>query len=109
MSYTSSPHLKPFIFISILLFPYSKVRALWTVTALKEEKGGRSGPVKDPEVYNLVDKSESDQGSINVHIKKMFSIETGFQGTMISQFAKVGRWMTEWGVWYFVCLEWENE
>jgi hypothetical protein len=31
-----------------------------------------------------------DQGEINNHLQAIFGIETGFQGTLISQFAKVG-------------------
>ena len=30
-----------------------------------------------------------DQEVVNVHIREIFGIETGFQGTMISQFAKL--------------------
>ncbi|KAI8846733.1 hypothetical protein BC829DRAFT_445043 [Chytridium lagenaria] len=65
------------------------VRAMWSVAATKEEKGLRSGPLKGVEVYNVCDKSESDQGSINAHLQSIFGIETGFQGTLISQFAKL--------------------
>ncbi|KAJ3283567.1 hypothetical protein HK104_010328 [Borealophlyctis nickersoniae] len=64
-------------------------RALWHIAATKEEKGGRSGPVKSPEIYNLADHGATDQGTINQYISKIFGIETGFQGTVISQFAKL--------------------
>ncbi|KAJ3038679.1 hypothetical protein HDV00_000428 [Rhizophlyctis rosea] len=64
-------------------------RALWHVAATKAEKGGRSGPVNPPEIYNLADKGATDQGIINGFIGSIFGIETGFQGTMISQFAKL--------------------
>jgi len=64
-------------------------RALWWVAATKDEKGGRSGPATSPEVYNLADKGATDQGVVNQHIASIFGIETGFQGTLISQFAKL--------------------
>jgi nucleoside-diphosphate-sugar epimerase len=35
------------------------VRALWYIAATKEEKGGRTGPVKAGEIYNLCDKGET--------------------------------------------------
>ena len=59
------------------------------------------------EIYNLADKQDSgalqskvgyaetalmlslDQETINAHIRSIFGIETGFQGTIISNFAKV--------------------
>ena len=60
------------------------------MAATKEEQGGRTGPVKaGGELYNLADKGDTDQGIVNTFIESIFGIETGFQGTMISQFAKV--------------------
>ncbi|KAI9219274.1 NAD-dependent epimerase/dehydratase [Blastocladiella britannica] len=41
------------------------------------------------EVYNLADKQDTDQETINTHIRAIFGIETGFQGSIISQFAKL--------------------
>ncbi|KAL2918560.1 hypothetical protein HK105_201961 [Polyrhizophydium stewartii] len=64
-------------------------RALWHVAATKAENGGRMGPVVAGTVYNLVDKNDTDQGAVNKHIETIFGITTGFQGTMISQFAKL--------------------
>ncbi|TPX38041.1 hypothetical protein SmJEL517_g00044 [Synchytrium microbalum] len=66
------------------------VRALWYVAATKEEQGGRTAPVKaGGETYNFADKGDTDQGAVNTFIESIFGIETGFQGTMISQFAKL--------------------
>ena len=74
------------------------------MTATKEEKGGRKRPVTKCEIYNLADKGDTsninryslshffylaDQGIMNDFIKEIFGISTGFQGTMISQLAKV--------------------
>ncbi|KAI8819668.1 uncharacterized protein EV422DRAFT_588472 [Fimicolochytrium jonesii] len=65
------------------------VRGIWHVTGTTAEKGGRTGPVASPEIYNLADHNETDQGKVNELIKALFGIDTGFQGTMISQFAKL--------------------
>lgn len=40
-------------------------------------------------VYNLADKSDLDQGKSNKLIEKIFAIETGFLGSMVSNLAKV--------------------
>ncbi|KAJ3399720.1 hypothetical protein HDU80_007657 [Chytriomyces hyalinus] len=65
------------------------VRAMWGATVQVADGGLRKEPITKPELYNVCDKSESDQGSINEVIKSIFGIETGFQGTIISQFAKL--------------------
>lgn len=64
---------------------------MWHVAATTAEKGGRSAPVTagQVEIYNVCDKGDTDQGSINKILESIFGIETGFQGTMISTFAKV--------------------
>ena len=41
------------------------------------------------QVYNLCDKGDTDQETINAIIRKLFKVETGFQGTIISNFAKL--------------------
>ncbi|KAI9340005.1 hypothetical protein BDR26DRAFT_861949 [Obelidium mucronatum] len=65
-------------------------RGIWASTVMEADGGSRKTPIaKGGEVYNLCDKSDSDQGSINEVIKAIFGIETGFQGTIISQFAKL--------------------
>ncbi|KAJ1531186.1 hypothetical protein HK405_001553 [Cladochytrium tenue] len=64
-------------------------RALWAVAALDSEGGLRKGPVSAVEVYNLADENDTDQGSINQHLEAIFGIQTGFQGTIVSQFAKL--------------------
>ncbi|KAJ3323718.1 hypothetical protein HDV06_001448 [Boothiomyces sp. JEL0866] len=66
------------------------VRALWHVTATTAEKGGReTATISSPEIYNLADKGDTDQGTVNTFIEKIFNIATGFQGTVVSQFAKL--------------------
>jgi hypothetical protein len=73
-------------------------RALWHVAASKDDKGGRTSALKagSPEIYNLCDKTDTgimklmvDQGTINQFIEAIYNIKTGFQGTIISQFAKL--------------------
>jgi len=41
------------------------------------------------EIYNLADKSDTTQGSINDLLEKIFGIKTGFLGDMVSQVAKL--------------------
>ncbi|KXS16630.1 NAD(P)-binding protein [Gonapodya prolifera JEL478] len=66
------------------------VRALWWVAATGDEKGGRKGAVVGGgEVYNLADGGDSNQETINTHIRSIFGITTGYQGTIISSFAKL--------------------
>ncbi|ORX60170.1 NAD(P)-binding protein [Piromyces finnis] len=65
------------------------VKAIWWVAATKEEKGGRVNPVTTPEIYNLADKEDTNQETINVFIREIFGIKTGFQGTLISNFARL--------------------
>lgn len=60
------------------------VRALWSgATWYRDNK--KSGP----ELFNLADKSETDQETVNSSIREIFGIQTGFQGTIISNFAKL--------------------
>merc|ERR1711991_692881 len=39
-------------------------------------------------IYNLADKSETDQGSINEMLEQMLGIKTGFLGSVVSSAAK---------------------
>ena len=80
------------------------VRALWT--AAKWRTGntepssptlsrrptlskGEEGPAAGVPVFNIVDHGETSQGQLATIIGEVFSIKTGFQGTLISQFAKM--------------------
>jgi len=54
-------------------------RALWHI-ATKCPKG---------ETYNLADKNNSTQGSINDHLEKIFGIKTGFHGGIVSNVASL--------------------
>ena len=49
---------------------------------------GETGPVGVP-VFNIVDHGNTSQGTLAGIIHQVFNIKTGFQGSLISQFAKV--------------------
>jgi len=55
------------------------VKALWHLS----QKGSLGA------IYNLADKNDTDQGNFNDILQKIFGIETGFQGAIISNLAKV--------------------
>lgn len=40
-------------------------------------------------VFNLADKNDTDQEKVNVELRKIFGITTGYQGTIISNLARV--------------------
>lgn len=40
-------------------------------------------------IYNLADKGETDQGDFNEILSKIFGIETGFHGSIVSNLAKI--------------------
>ncbi|KAI3636061.1 hypothetical protein MIR68_005942 [Amoeboaphelidium protococcarum] len=41
------------------------------------------------QTFNLADKSDSDQESVNAHLRSMFGITTGYQGSIISNLARL--------------------
>jgi len=55
------------------------VKALWHLS--------QKGTVGS--IYNLCDKGETDQGSFNEILVKIFGIETGFMGSIVSNLAKM--------------------
>lgn len=50
---------------------------------------GEEGPVVGTSVFNIVDHSETSQGVLANIVAEVFNIKTGFQGTLVSQFAKM--------------------
>ncbi|KAF9416776.1 hypothetical protein BGZ94_010122 [Podila epigama] len=60
-------------------------RAVWHTATWYVSNDSQAGPV----TFNLADKSDTNQLSINKFIHNIFGIETGFQGTLISNFAKM--------------------
>lgn len=68
------------------------VRALWAIA--EWEAGGKKnwdnkamgGPLP---IFNVVDNGTTTQGKMAEFIGQIFGIKTGFQGTLVSQFAKL--------------------
>jgi nucleoside-diphosphate-sugar epimerase len=50
---------------------------------------GDDGPVAGTAVFNIVDRGSTSQGTLASIISQVFGIKTGFQGSLISQFAKL--------------------
>ncbi|KAF0700956.1 Aste57867_8526 [Aphanomyces stellatus] len=55
-------------------------KALWHVATIRGDVHA---------VYNLVDKSDTSQGSINRMVATLFNIETGFLGVLVSNLARL--------------------
>ncbi|KAK4936462.1 hypothetical protein LTR10_022679 [Elasticomyces elasticus] len=68
----------------------SAVPASSTTTSRRPTLGskGEDAPIGVP-VFNIVDHGQTSQGNLADVISKVFSIKTGFQGSLISQFAKM--------------------
>lgn len=80
------------------------VRALWTAAEWRQDTTepsaptlsrrptltkGDDGPGANTPVFNIVDHGETNQGMLAKFVGEVFNIQTGFQGTIISQFAKL--------------------
>lgn len=50
---------------------------------------GEEGPIPGTSVFNVVDHGETSQGQLAKIVAEVFDIKTGFQGTLVSQFAKM--------------------
>lgn len=50
---------------------------------------GEEGPASGTSVFNIVDHGETSQGVLANIVAEVFNIKTGFQGTLVSQFAKM--------------------
>ncbi|KIV97576.1 hypothetical protein PV10_01308 [Exophiala mesophila] len=50
---------------------------------------GEDAPIGNVPIFNIVDHGETDQGKLAEIVSKVFNIKTGFQGSLISQFAKL--------------------
>ena len=60
-------------------------RALWHVAT----DGAAAKPAGEAAVYNLADKGDTNQGSVNAILKELFGIKTGFYGKLLSSLAKL--------------------
>ena len=67
------------------------VRALWEIAAWRADgmAGWQAADMGRVPVFNVVDKGETSQGTMAGIIGDIFKIETGFQGQLISTFARM--------------------
>ncbi|KAI9487954.1 hypothetical protein BDB00DRAFT_83521 [Zychaea mexicana] len=63
------------------------VRATWHAAKWYVDTGKK--PEDDTPFFNLADKQDTDQETINKHLRDIFGIETGYHGTVVSSFAKL--------------------
>lgn len=50
---------------------------------------GEDAPIGNVPIFNIVDHGETSQGKLAEMLSTVFNIKTGFQGTLISQFARL--------------------
>jgi hypothetical protein len=76
------------MFYNVIITLYSSVidvcRAIWHLLTLPSASAPASGSI-----FNLSDKSDTDQGKVNAILETIFGIRTGFQGTIISNLARL--------------------
>jgi nucleoside-diphosphate-sugar epimerase len=66
------------------------VRAIWSAADWASHgKPGWDATLGATPIFNIVDKGDTSQGTLADVIKEIFAIETGFQGSLISTFAKL--------------------
>ncbi|CAO3680728.1 unnamed protein product [Umbelopsis vinacea] len=64
------------------------VRACWHLAIWYDKNDLATGKKSYP-IFNLADKQDTDQETINHHLESIFGIKTGYHGTIISSFAKL--------------------
>lgn len=66
-------------------------RAMWEVATWCRDgkKSWNESTLGKTPIFNVVDHSDTTQGSMHEFINKIFGIKTGFHGTIVSQFAKL--------------------
>lgn len=67
-------------------------RALWDIAdwyAVKKQSGWDAKAWGKAPTFNVVDKGQTSQGTMAEIIGQIFKIETGFQGSLISTFARL--------------------
>jgi hypothetical protein len=55
----------------------------------KSAVGEEDAPLPETPVFNIVDRGDTSQGTLARLTNEVFGIKTGFQGSLISQFAKL--------------------
>lgn len=70
---------------------HDAARALWDIAAWYDAGKANWNPSEMGQVptFNVVDKGETNQGKMAAIIGEIFKIETGFQGQLISTFARM--------------------
>ncbi|KAI9276747.1 hypothetical protein BDA99DRAFT_494018 [Phascolomyces articulosus] len=63
------------------------VRASWHLAKWYEDTGRK--PEDETPIFNLSDKEDTDQETINKLLREIFGIETGYHGSVVSSFAKL--------------------
>ncbi|KAL1296686.1 hypothetical protein AAFC00_000162 [Neodothiora populina] len=69
--------------------PTSPMSPTSPTSPLSPLKPSTKGPVPGTTVFNIVDKGNTNQGTIASIFADVFGIETGFQGTLINTFARL--------------------
>lgn len=64
-------------------------RALWMAAEWRSKNDKIPNAPNDRIIFNVVDKGATSQGTMAAIIKQIFSIETGFQNTLVNAFAKM--------------------
>ncbi|KAI9027178.1 hypothetical protein CLU79DRAFT_740703 [Phycomyces nitens] len=59
-------------------------RACWHVATWYQTRKTTGVPI-----FNLADKEDTDQDTINRHLRSLFGIQTGYHGSVVSSFAKL--------------------
>ena len=57
--------------------------------ARRQSVSGEPGPLPHVPVFNIVDRGQTSQGTLATIVSEVFGIKTGFQGQLISQFARL--------------------
>ncbi len=68
------------------------VHGLWDIAdwyAVQKEPHWDAASMGEVPIFNMVDKGQTTQGTMAEIIGEIFGIQTGFQGTLISNFAKL--------------------
>ena len=59
------------------------------IASLSASSADQAGPTPNIPIFNIVDHGNTSQGTLAGIISQVFGIKTGFQGSLISQFAKM--------------------
>ncbi|KAF1343968.1 hypothetical protein BDV97DRAFT_379921 [Delphinella strobiligena] len=69
--------------------PLSPISPIFASSDKSSDKPSNKGPAPGTAVFNIVDKGNTNQGTVASIFADIFGIETGFQGTLINTFARL--------------------